>query len=105
MSKEKEKEKKQINVLTNDINEKKKKVINKNTVTKEKQTETENIIDNDEKIGNYLNTSNEIERNEDNLKRTIISPNISPDDINLKDNNKIYDDDNYSNSLINIKKE
>jgi len=65
-----------------------------NKENKQKLNENDNLNniykDNDDNIGNYLNSSNEIDRNEDNLKRTLISPNLSPEDINL------FDNDNFS---------
>ena len=65
-----------------------------NKENKQKLNENDNLNniykDNDDNIDNYLNSSNEIDRNEDNLKRTLISPNLSPEDINL------IDTDNFS---------
>ena len=101
-----------INNINNSINtqseEKKKVIYNKNKSTTSKQTDTNNNIndilikdsDNDNNTNNILNTSNDIYNSEDNnIKRTLISPDISPDAIKVKGNNKNLDD-NFSNNLI-----
>ena len=101
-----------INNINNSINtqseENKKVLYNKIKSTTEKQTDTNNNIndilikdsDNDNNTNNILNTSNDIYNSEDNnIKRTLISPDISPDAIKVKGNNKNLDD-NFSNNLI-----
>ena len=83
-------------------NSNKEKFYNKNKNTKEKESETgnDNNIndinpDKDNNSVNALNYSNELEND---IKRTLISPDISPDEIKILDNNKKFDDD--SNNII-----
>ena len=81
---------------------------NKNSIKKEEK-KTENnkrtiTTDKDNNSNIILNTSNDIDNNnyyEDiNIKRTMISPDVSPDDIKLENNKNI--DDNFSNNLASV---
>ena len=101
------KENENFNNTTKTPSEEKKKVlINKNKVGIEKQTETSNYNKdsininkvNDKNSINLLNSSNEINDIED-IKRTLISPELSPDEIKNSENTK-RNDDNLSNNLI-----
>ena len=90
------------NNSNNEINMEKKKIpLNRSKNTKEKQTETGNdnnlndiIQDKDINSANLLNSSNNTDKNEENnIKRTLISPDISPDEFKIKGNNIKYDED------------